>query len=348
MGSDLSPRFDACSFYQNQGRGKYQWFLIHVLSAHVLIIYILFPVSIWCPFKAAAQCSASVAWRWSNFRRGKQGGEKLLRFVAASVNPAEVSGALLCARVYWCAGAVAVRVTGTGLSFLCAGGPGQWPRPGWWITAWTRPAISHTVLGKRATCPASSHLTDLFLSGKGYELCSFFSGTSCPLEIPEGWGAVRAAPGTLLWGPRPGIFTQHQALKPRLSVRYTWTKLPGSMADTHDDTHDVIWAASYHVPKESSGNCYWTKKQVLALLSLCCPHLHLVTVTHAVLVSSEALGLEGSMIAQYTSFCGEGEGKATLPETYFPLGSAGKGAHHFISPLQRCVCVGNWREWSYL
>lgn len=39
------------------------------------------------------------------------------------------------------------------------------------------------------------------------------------------------------------------------------------------------------------------KKQLLALLSLCCPHLHLVTITHAALVSSEALGLSGSMVA---------------------------------------------------
>lgn len=39
------------------------------------------------------------------------------------------------------------------------------------------------------------------------------------------------------------------------------------------------------------------KNQVLALLSLCCPHLHPVTVTWAVLVSSEALGLGGGTMA---------------------------------------------------
>lgn len=54
---------------------------------------------------------------------------------------------------------------------------GQWPQPGQWIRAWTRPAISITELGKWATCPASSHLMGLFLSGKGYEICSFFSGS---------------------------------------------------------------------------------------------------------------------------------------------------------------------------
>lgn len=37
------------------------------------------------------------------------------------------------------------------------------------------------------------------------------------------------------------------------------------------------------------------KKQILALLSLCCPHLYLVAVT-VVLVSSEALRLGGSTI----------------------------------------------------
>jgi len=37
--------------------------------------------------------------------------------------------------------------------------------------------------------------------------------------------------------------------------------------------------------------------QVLALLNLCCQHLHLVTATHVVPVSSKALGLGGSVIA---------------------------------------------------
>lgn len=104
---------------------------MRVLSVHVTIIYILFPVSTSGPFKAAAQCSACVACRWSNFRRGKQGGEKLLRFVLASVSPAKVLGAPLHAGVQRCAGAVAIGASGTGLSFLCAGGLGQWPGPGW-------------------------------------------------------------------------------------------------------------------------------------------------------------------------------------------------------------------------
>lgn len=90
---------------------------------------------------------------------------------------------------------------------------GQWLRPGQWIRARTRPAISTAALGKWATCPASSHLTGLFLNAKGYEICSFFSGTSCPLEIPEGWREVWTASGTFLWEPRPDISlsTSHQS-----------------------------------------------------------------------------------------------------------------------------------------
>jgi len=89
-----------------------------------MIMYILFPVSIWGPFKVAAQCSASVACRWSNFSRRKQGGEKLLRFALGSVSPAKVSGACSMAGCGW--GVVAAGVAGTGLSFPRKGGLGQW------------------------------------------------------------------------------------------------------------------------------------------------------------------------------------------------------------------------------
>lgn len=47
MGSDLSPRFGACSFDQNQERGKYQRLLIRVLSARVVVVHIVFPGNIW-------------------------------------------------------------------------------------------------------------------------------------------------------------------------------------------------------------------------------------------------------------------------------------------------------------
>lgn len=255
-----------------------------------MIISILFPVSIWGPFKATAQCSASVPCRCSNFRSAKQGGEKVLGFVFAFASPVEILGALLRAMVQCCARVVAVGAAATRLPILCVGGQGQWPQPGWWISARTRPAISCTGIRKQATCPASSHLTGLFLSGKCYELCSFFSRTSCPLERPKGCDAIWAVTGTLLCGPCPGIFRQHQALKLRIFVRCMWTKLLGSVGETPD----IIWAFFYYIPKESSGNCYQKKKTGPGL---CYPHLHLVTITHAAVVSSEALGLSGSMVA---------------------------------------------------
>lgn len=215
-----------------------------------MIICILFPVSIWGLFLSDSTMLCWCSMQVVKLQEGKQGGEKLLGFEFAFVSPAEILGALLCARV------VAVGAAGTGLPILCVGGQGQWPQPVWWISARTRPAISCTGIRKQATCPASSHLTGLFLSGKGYEICSFFSRTSCPLEIPKGCGVVWAVTGTFLCGLCPAIFRQHQALKLRIFVRCAWTKLLDSMGETPD----IIWASFHHAPKESSGNCYWRYK----------------------------------------------------------------------------------------
>lgn len=185
MGSDSSPRFGACSFNQNHGRGKRQWFPICVLNVWVVVISIFFfPGVYW-------KQQLSVLLVEHQERKAKKG--KVV---------------WLCTGSCWSLGCQGVAPgAGTCWALLPVHGcVGQWPRPGQWIRARTRPAIS---VGKWATCPASSHLKGLFLSGKGYEICSFFSGTSCPLEILEGWGEVCAASGTFLWEPRSGIFTQH-------------------------------------------------------------------------------------------------------------------------------------------
>lgn len=72
----------------------------HMHKVYMSGLFILcFPMSIWGLFKAAAQCSVSVACWWSNFRKGKQGREKPLRFALPSVRLAKVLGALLHARV---------------------------------------------------------------------------------------------------------------------------------------------------------------------------------------------------------------------------------------------------------
>lgn len=185
MGSDSSPRFDACSFNQNHGRGKRQWFPICVLNMWVVVI------SIYFFFLESIGCSSSVLC-WSNIRRGKQRRGKLL---GCARGPAEVWGARVWPQVLGPAG----------LSFLCMGV---------WDNGLTWPVNQ----SPDSPCNQRREMSHLprFLSFNGFifkweRLWDLFLFLRDFMSSGDPWrmGEVWAASGTFLWEPRSGIFTQH-------------------------------------------------------------------------------------------------------------------------------------------
>jgi len=186
---------DACSFDQNQGRGKYQWLLQHALRAHAIVV--LFP----------GNTGSHFTWRHCAFLKqcaGDQPSAKQSKLGEA---------ALLCDYIFKSHGGFGCPghcgVWGGGWpgpgSFLCAGGQGQWLQAG----CESAPGLT---LQSAFSPQEASHLprflsfNRFILSGKGYELCSFFSGTLRPLEIPKGCGRAQQYKGpplgTMCWSPK--------------------------------------------------------------------------------------------------------------------------------------------------